>query len=179
MPPYDPAWEGRTAFYELLFGYWTSYALLVWIWQSWLKAPLAEWRYAMISFLGASAFWINHYFSGEAARPYPWLILINLYALMFFIAYWRLAIRRQPRSRGWKLVALLSGVVYTLGFIGFENLARYGVERWNMHELCWMTLSFFGFVWLIRWRAKAQPVPDFADPNALPVPKWRGAGGNM
>jgi hypothetical protein len=176
MPPIDPAWKGVTAFYELLFGTWVAYALLVWMWESWLKTPLAEWRYAMIVVLGAAAFWVNHYFSGPAARPFPWLILINIYALIFFICYWRLGIGPQKRGFGWKLFALFTGVIFTVGFIGAEQLARYGVANWGMHEFCWMTLALLGFIWLVRWRGKAPVRPDFVDPKALPKHKWIGAG---
>ena len=30
-----------------------------------------------------------------------------------------------------------------------------GEQQWGMHEFCWMTISFFGFVWLIGWRGRA------------------------
>jgi hypothetical protein len=46
-----------------------------------------------------------------------------------------------------------------VAFIAFENVARLGVERWGMHEFCWMSLSFFGFWWLILWRARSTAVP--------------------
>lgn len=177
MPPIEPGWAGKVQFYELLFGTWTVYAFLVWLWQSVLKEPLQEWRYAMITFLGASAFWINHYF---LQSPF-WLTMINVYTVGFVILYWWLAIRGRPtRSFGWKALALGSSVLFTVAFIGFEQLARLGVERWGMHEFCWMTLSFIGFVWLIAWRgravARARAAPD---PQALPRPDWRGAGGSL
>lgn len=155
MPPLEAAWEGKVQFYELIFGSWTVYAFLVWMWQGWLKEPLEEWRYAMIVWLGATAFWVNHYFL-YAPKP-TWLILINVYALAFFIAYWWVAIRGRARSFAWKVAALLSGVVFTVAFIFFEQIARYGVEHWNMHEFCWMTLSAFGFTWLIWWRGRQGP----------------------
>jgi hypothetical protein len=28
-----------------------------------------------------------------------------------------------------------------------------------MHEFCWMTLSFFGFWWLIVWRGRNAATP--------------------
>lgn len=153
MPPLEDAWQGKVEFYELLFGTWTVYAFLVWMWQYVLRTPLEEWRYVMITFLGASAFWINHYFLYAPGRT--WLILINVYTVLFVAAYWWIAIRGQDRSRKWKWAALASSVVYTVVFIFFEQIARFGVEQGGMHEFCWMSLSFFGFVGLIAWRARS------------------------
>ncbi|MDX2142945.1 MAG: hypothetical protein SFV19_06300 [Rhodospirillaceae bacterium] len=151
MPAIDPAWAGKVEFYELLFGTWTVYVFLVLMWEKILRERLDEWRYAMITFLGAGAFWVNHYFQ---YAPF-WLILINLYTLMFIAAYWMLAIRGKPRGTGWKVAALLSSIVFTVAFIGFEQLARAGVERLGMHEFCWMFLTYGGFVGLIWWRGRA------------------------
>jgi len=53
-------------------------------------------------------------------------------------------------------------LVFTVVFIFFEQIARYGVEQWGMHEFCWMSLSFLGFVAVIWWRGQAnsQPKPQ-------------------
>jgi hypothetical protein len=179
MPNIDPSWQGVTAFYELIFGTWIAYALLVWMWESWLKTPLREWRYAMIMFLAASAFWVNHYFSGqtESGPPSPGAVLIKIYAVFFFFFYWRIAIGPQPnKTIGWKLLALLTGAVLTIGFIMAEQLARYGVANWGMHEFCWMTLAFFGFVWLIRWRGQAPVRPELGKLEPYQTYQWHGLG---
>jgi hypothetical protein len=99
--------------------------------------------------------------------------------VFFVYFYWRLAIRGRPgRSLGWKLVAFASSMLFTVVFIAFEQLARYGVEHWGMHEFCWMTLSFLGFAWLIRWRGRTRVQPKaVVDPDALPRTPWRGVGG--
>ena len=177
MPPLEDAWQGKVQFYELVFGTWTVYMFLVWMWQSILREPLDEWRYAMITFLGAGAFWVNHYFL-YAPKP-TWLILINLYTVFFVWAYWRLAIKGRERSGGWKAAALLSSIVFTVAFIAFEQVARYGVEQWGMHEFCWMSLSFLGFIALIAWRGRSTVMPKPVAPPLFPTPKWRGLGGNM
>jgi hypothetical protein len=132
----------------------------------------------MITFLGAGAFWVNHYFL-YAPKP-TWLVLINAYTVFFLWAYWRVAIRGRPgASFGWKLQAFVSAILFTVVFIAFENLARYGVEHWNMVEFCWMALSFAGFIWLIRWRGRTSVAPHLeVDRDALPKPRWRGQGGN-
>jgi len=122
------------------------------MWEKALRQSLEEWRYTLITFLGAGAFWVNHYFQ---YAPF-WLILINLYTVVFIAAYWYLGVRGQPRSMVWKVIATLSSLVFTLAFIGFEQLARAGVERLGMHEFCWMSLSFVGFIGLIVWRGHAR-----------------------
>ena len=174
MPPLDPAWAGKVDFYELLFGTWTVYVFLVLLWERVLKRPLEEWRYVMIVFLGASAFWINHYF---LKAPY-WVWMINIYSVFFVYFYWRLTVRGRTESGLWKLVATATSILFTIAFISFEQLARKGVEAWGMHEFCWMALSFLGFVGLIRWRAtsKVKPLP-LVEPM-YPVTAWRGLGGN-
>jgi hypothetical protein len=58
MPPLEDSWRGPVEFYELLFGFWTSYPFLVWWWQRVLKTPLPEWRYAMLAFFAAGALYI-------------------------------------------------------------------------------------------------------------------------
>ncbi len=148
----DPAWAGKVQFYELLFGTWTVYAFLVLMWERGLKQPLPEWKYVMLTFLGASAYWVNHYFQ---KAPF-WLLLINAYAVCYFLAWWWIAIRGTARSLAWKFAALAGGVVFTVVFIAFEQVARYGVDRRGMHEFCFMTLSLAGFVWLIWWRGRAR-----------------------
>ena len=108
-----------------------------------------------------------------------WLLLINLYTVFFLTAWWTIAIKGRPRSGRWKLGAMVGAVVYTVVFILFEQLARYGVENWGMHEFCWMTLSFFGFWWLIVWRSRSTVRPKPAKEDLYPKPEWRGAGGNL
>ncbi|MEO8445769.1 MAG: hypothetical protein ABI567_12250 [Gammaproteobacteria bacterium] len=148
----DPAWAGKVQFYELLFGTWTVYLFLVLLWERVLRAPLPEWRYVMLNFMGAGAFWINHYFQYS-----PWgRDLLNLYAVLFLTVWWWLGVRRQPRSLAWKTGALFSGIVYTVAFIGFEQLARAGVERYGVNEFWFMAASFFGFIGVILWRGR-QP----------------------
>lgn len=175
MPPLEDAWQGKVQFFELVFGTWTAYVFLVWFWQKLLKEPLDEWRYALLTFLGAGAFLVNHYFQ---KAPF-WLLLINAYAVFFFVAWWMIAIRGRSRSFAWKTVALVGAAVFTVMFILLEQLARLGVERWGMHEFCWMTISFFGFWWLILWRSRSTVAPKPAKEDPYPKPQWRGAGGNM
>ena len=65
----DPAWEGTVQFYELVFGTWLAYGFLVLMWERLIGVPLIEWKYVLITFLGARFFWINHYF--QHAPYYP------------------------------------------------------------------------------------------------------------
>ncbi len=151
MPPIEDAWAGKVDFWELLFGTWTVYVFLVVWFERVLRRPLAEWRYVMIVFLGASAFWINHYFQ---KAPF-WLVAINVYTLGFLVAWWLLAVRDAHRSKAWVFGAMASAILFTVAYIAFEQIARFGVERLGMHEFCFMTLSFFGFVGIIWWRGQA------------------------
>ena len=106
-------------------------------------------------------------------------MLINLYTVFFLVSWWTIAIRGRQRSRSWKIGALISAVAYTVAFIMFEQLARYGVEHWGMHEFCWMSLSFLGFWWLIIWRSRTTVKPKPLAESPYPKPQWRGAGRDL
>lgn len=153
----DPAWQGQVQFYELVYGTWLSYAFLVLMWERALRQPLAEWKYVLITFCGASAFIVNHYF--QQSPFYVWLL--NAYSLGFLAVYWAVAVRGQPRGLGWKIGALGSAILFTVAFILFENVARAGVER-GVYEFWFMLTSFFGFVAVIAWRARASNPPKAA-----------------
>jgi hypothetical protein len=147
----DDAWQGSVQFYELVFGTWLIYVFLVLLWERILGERLQEWRYAMITFLGASFFWVNHYFQHA---PF-YLLLLNGYALVFWITYWNLTVRGRQRSLSWKTVATLTAVLFTVAFILFEQLARLGVKSYGLHEFDFMAISYFGFIGLILWRERA------------------------
>jgi hypothetical protein len=146
----DPAWAGKVQFYELLFGTWTVYVLLVLTWEKVLTAPLAEWRYVLLNFLGAGAFWINHYFQ----KAPLWFVMLNLYTAVFVVAWWAIGVRGQPRSTGWKVLATLGAVAYTVAFIALEQFSRLGVERYGVNEFWFMAASYFGFIAVILWRGR-------------------------
>jgi hypothetical protein len=148
----DPAWAGKVQFYELLFGTWTVYILLVLLWERVLRAPLPEWKYVLLNFVGAGAFWINHYFQYAPL----WVVMINLYTLAFLVVWWQLGIRGRGRSLAWRLGALLGAVAYTVAFILLENVSRAGVERLGVNEFWFMAASYFGFVGVILWRGGAR-----------------------
>jgi len=144
----DPGWAGKVEFYELLFGTWIAYIFLVLMWERALREPLAEWRYVLLNFLGAGAFWINHYFQ----KAPLWLAMLNAYTALFLLAWWWVGIRGQKRSVGWKIAALLGAVGYTVAFIGFEQLSRIGVDRYGVNEFWFMAATYFGFIAVILWR---------------------------
>jgi len=144
----DPAWAGKVEFYELVFGTWLAYAFLVLMWEKVLRATLAEWRYVLLNFLGAGAFWINHYFQHAPL----WFAMLNAYTALFLLAWWWVGIRGRPRSTGWKIAALLGAIAYTVAFIGFEQLSRLGVNRYGVNEFWFMATAFLGFLAIILWR---------------------------
>jgi hypothetical protein len=147
----DPAWAGKVQFYELLFGTWTVYIVLVLMWERVLRAPLAEWRYVLLNFMGAGAFWINHYFQ----KAPLWNVMLNLYTLAFLAVWFWVGVRGQARSVGWRVAALFGGVVYTVAFILLEQLARLGVEKYGVNEFWFMAASYFGFLSVILWRGRS------------------------
>lgn len=147
MPFIDPAWQGDVNFYELVFGTWLAYAFLVLLWERLLRVPLPEWQYLLLTFLGASFYWVNHYF--QHAPFYAWLLYG--YTLLFLLAWYRVAVAPWPRRWPWKLGATLAAVLFTVAFIAFENIARAGV-RHGLQEFWFMAIAYPGFLWLIWWR---------------------------
>jgi hypothetical protein len=143
----DPAWEGTVQFYELVFGTWLAYGFLTLMWERALRCTLDEWKYVLITFIGAGAFWINHYF--QHAPFYS--RTLNIYTFVFIAVYYWIAVHRQPRSIGWRVGATLSSIVFTIAFILFENISRFFEAR-GIHEFWFMLIAFAGFVGLILWR---------------------------
>ena len=148
----DPAWQGDVTFYELVFGTWLTYAFLVLMWEHGLRATLPEWKYVLITFLGASFFWVNHYF--QYAPFYS--LLLNGYTVLFLLVYYLLCIRPLNRSVLWRVAATLTAVLFSIGYIFFENIARFGVSRLGLHEFWFMLIAYFGFIGLIVWRGRRQ-----------------------
>ena len=151
----DPAWAGKVQFYELLFGTWIVYIFLVLMWEKVLLTPLPEWRYVLLNFMGAGAFWVNHYFQ---KAPF-WFAMLNAYTAMFLVVWWVVGIRGQARSAGWKTAALFAAIVYTVAFIGLEQLARLGVEGYGVNEFWFMAATFLGFIAVILWRGRRPAIP--------------------
>ena len=150
----DDAWRGDVQFFELVFGTWLAYAFLVLMWSKALRHPLEEWRYVLITFLGASFYWVNHYFQ---QAPF-YMILLNGYALVFWVIYYFFAVRTQRGSLIWTIAATLSAVPFTVAYILFEQMARWLLQSYGIHEFWFMLVAYFGFVWLILWRARARAV---------------------
>ncbi|MDH3977230.1 MAG: hypothetical protein OEU86_01840 [Gammaproteobacteria bacterium] len=156
----DPAWEGKVQFYELIWGTWLTYAFMVFMWEKLLRAPKPEWVYTLITFFGASFFWVNHYF--QFAPFYFWLL--NGYTLVFVIIYFMTCVRGEARSVVWKIGATLTSVVFTIAFILFENIGRWvvddralgldGLGLGHTGEFLVMLGAYFGFIWLILWRGR-------------------------
>ena len=147
----DPTWEGTVRFYELYWGTWLSYAFLALMWERVLRAPLAEWKYVLITSLAANAFLINHYFQ----HAYFWMWLLNAYTLFFISAYYLIGVHDQPKTVRWKIGAAFSAVIFTIAYILFENISRYLVHQ-GVHEFWFMLCASFGFAAVILWRGLRQ-----------------------
>jgi len=143
----NPAWQGSVEFYELVYGSWLIYIFVVLLFEKALRAPLQEWKYILITFLGCFAFWVNHYFQGASF----YMALLNAYSLGFLICWYLLGVRPQQRSALWKVGATLCAILFTLAFIGFEYIARIGVAA-GIYEFWFMLGAAFGFVGIIFWR---------------------------
>ena len=146
----NPAWEGTVQFYELVFGTWLAYIFLVLFWEKALRQPLEEWRYVLANFIGAGAFWVNHYFQ----QAEFWSPLLRIYTLYFLLVWYALCVRGHGRSVGWQIGAMVGAIVYTVAFISFENIARYGVDTLGYSEFWLMLVSYMGFIAIIFWRGK-------------------------
>lgn len=147
----DAAWQGKVQFYELVFGTWLIYIFLVLMWERVLRQRLPEWQYVLVTFLGASFFWINHYFQNA---PF-YSVLLNFYTLVFLIVYFTVCVRPHARSVAWKIGATLTAVAFTVAFIGFEMVSRYFVDSAGVNEFWFMLIAYFGYLFVIGWRARA------------------------
>jgi len=146
----NPQWEGAVQFYELLYGTWLAYIFIVFAFERVLRQPLQEWRYVLLNFMGAGAFWVNHYFQGA---PF-YMTLLNAYTVAFLLAWYFIAVRGHGRRALWQVGATLMAVVYTVAFIGFENIARFGVDEQGYSEFWFMLTAYIGFVSIIIWRGR-------------------------
>ncbi|WP_026731408.1 hypothetical protein [Fischerella sp. PCC 9605] len=146
----DPDWMGRVNFYELVFGTFLSYFFLVLMWEQFFNTKFEEWRYIIITFLGASFFLVNHYF--QNAPFYLWLICG--YSLVFFILYYIIGVIPMQGSFLKKALATLSSIVFTIAFILFENIARLGVDNYGINEFWFMLIAYFGYLLIILWRGE-------------------------
>ena len=146
----DSSWQGDVEFYELFFGTPLAYWFLVVLWEKGLRRALPEWHYVLLTYLGASFFLINHYF--QYADFYRTLLFG--YTGVFLLVYFFLSVK--PTSGGvlWKSLALASSVLFTIAFIVFENIARYGVAQ-GCNEFWFMFGGHLGFILLILWRVRA------------------------
>jgi len=124
-------------------------------WEKILRQPLAEWRYVLLNFVGAGAFWVNHYFQGAPFYS-GGTGLLSLYTYLFLGAWYWYGVRGHGRSILWKVGAMFMAVAYTIAFIGFENIARIGVEEFGYSEFWFMLAAYIGFVGVILWRGNVS-----------------------
>jgi len=143
----DPSWAGRVCFFELVFGIWLSYMFLILMWEYLFKEKLEEWRYAFITFVGASFFLINHYYQ-EA--PFYMLLLLS-YTVVFVGIYYYVLVKPLDYNLQKSIIGVLTSAVFTVAFIFFEHIAQWGWEA-GIHEFWFMFISYFGYLVLIPWR---------------------------
>lgn len=149
----DPAWEGKVQFYELLYGTWLTYIFLVIYWEKALRQPLEEWRYMMLTLIGAAAFLVNHYFQSSPFYS-GWFGMLSLYSYAAWALWWQIGVRGHDRSIWWQIGAIASFWVFTPAFIAFEYISRIGVDRFGYSEFWFMLTAYLGFAGIILWRGK-------------------------
>lgn len=151
-----PEWAGRVQFFELVFGTWIFYLFNIFLFQVILKTKLNEWRYVLLTFIGASFFGINHYYQ-EA--PFYRLLLYG-YTGVYILVWYFIGIN-QMRVKTWAklLITIVTAVISTVAFIMFEHIAQWGVEGkliagLEMNEYIFMLISYFAYIGIIVWRGK-------------------------
>ena len=151
-----PEWAGRVQFFELVFGTWIFYLFNIFLFQVVLKTKLSEWRYVMLTFIGASFYGINHYYQ---AVPF-YKVLLYGYTVVY-IAVWYFVGVSQMKAKLWVkiLVTAVTSVVSTIAFIMFEHVAQWGVEGKiipgnHMNEYIFMLISYFALLFIIVWRGR-------------------------
>ncbi len=117
---YDEAWQGFRAFYELAFATPVAYLFLLFVWKKLFKADHAGWKYALITLVGGSFFILNHYFFHA---PF-YSLLARSYAVVYLVIYYLLLIRPMGFAVIRQLLAVVSAIVFTLVYIGAEEVAR-------------------------------------------------------
>ena len=152
---YDESWEGFRAFYELAFGSWIAYLFLLFIWKKLFRVDHAGWKYAMTTLVGGSFFILNHYFFHA---PF-YSLLARSYALVFLLLYYFLLIRPAQWSIGKQLLGVVSAVIFTLLYIGAEEVARAladgrMITGVMVPEFVFVVVSFFAFVGIILVQRK-------------------------
>ncbi len=156
MPPLAE-WAGRVQFFELVFGTWIFYLFTIFVFEVLLKTKLAEWRYLLMTFIGASFFLINHYYQHA---PF-YLYLLWGYSLVFLVIWIVVGIRFAKVKLWLKIVlSIVIPVVATVAFIMFEHIAQWGVEGKLipgrcMNEFIFMLISYFGYIAVIVFRGRA------------------------
>jgi hypothetical protein len=149
----DPNWEGQVQFYELMYGTWLTYIFVILWWEKVLRQPLPEWKYMLLTLIGAAAFLVNHYFQNSPFYQ-GWFGMLSLYTYVAWALWWYLGVRGHGRSLMWQALAFVSFVVFTIAFIGFEYISRIGVDRFGVSEFWFLLTAYFGFAGIILWRGR-------------------------
>jgi hypothetical protein len=147
---YDESWRGFRAFYELAFATPVAYLFLLFVWKQLFKASHPGWKYALITLVGGSFFILNHYFFHA---PF-YSLLARSYAVVYLIVYYLLLIRPMGFALTRQLLAVVSAIVFTLVYIGAEEVAR-GLADGRMlngvmiPEFVFVLSAFLAFVVII------------------------------
>ncbi|MGI9308969.1 MAG: hypothetical protein ACR2P6_06890 [Gammaproteobacteria bacterium] len=152
---YDEAWRGWRAFYELAFASPFAYLFLLFIWKKLFTAHHEGWKFALITLVGGSFFILNHYFF---YAPF-YSLLARGYAVIFLVLYYLLLIKPLRFSLVKQFLGVVSAVVFTLFYIGVEEVARALADGCMLGgamipEFVFVLFAFLAFVAIILAQRK-------------------------
>ena len=127
-----------------------------------------EWRYMLVHLCGCAAYLVNHWFQHS---PYysGFTGLLAVYSYIFWYVWFRLLVRpvtklittncEQLPGRPWcncfnTILLMLSSIPYILAFIGFEYIARIGVNKIGICDFWFVVVAYIGTAIVILWRRK-------------------------
>jgi len=127
------------------------------IWKKLFRTDHEGWKYALITLTGGSFFILNHYFFHA---PF-YSLLARTYAVVFLLIYYFLLIRPAAFSVFRQILAVLSAVLFTLVYIGAEEVARALADGRMIPgvvvpEFIFVVISFLAFVVIILASRKSR-----------------------
>eukprot|EP00301_Raphidiophrys_heterophryoidea_P023073 c7067_g1_i1.p1 GENE.c7067_g1_i1~~c7067_g1_i1.p1 ORF type:complete len:199 (+),score=38.14 c7067_g1_i1:57-599(+) len=150
------------AFYELFFGCWASWFVLLFLWTNIVRKVESKDQYlrlVLMHIMGSSFYLVNHYL-GNA--PLGKQILWGYAAVFFVIFFLTMFVLAPPndslhtKSPVAALGVISVSVVYTFAYIAFEQLARVLHEKAGIPELFIQMLNFAAVASLVLFLLRQE-----------------------
>ena len=127
---------------------------------------LNEWRYMLVHLCGCAAYLVNHWFSRS---PYysGFTGLLAVYSYIFWYVWYRLLVcpvitsiattSEKLPGRPWcdcfnTLLLMVCSIPYIVAFMGFEYVARFGVNKIGICDFWFVVIAYVGTAIVILWR---------------------------